>query len=91
MPLLGKAPDAELIEKIEEIVLAHQEVVGIHDLLVHDYGPGRLMISLHAEVPGNGNIYVLHDAVDCIEHELNEKLVVAALSTWTQSPWMIKR
>lgn len=73
-PLLGQAPDPEFIENIEQIVMAHPEVVGIHDLLVHDYGPGRCMISLHAEVPGNGDIYVLHDAIDCIEHELKEKL-----------------
>jgi cation diffusion facilitator family transporter len=73
-PLLGQAPDSEFIRQIEEIVMAHEEVVGIHDLIVHDYGPGRTMISLHGEVPGNGDIYVLHDAIDHIERELREKL-----------------
>jgi divalent metal cation (Fe/Co/Zn/Cd) transporter len=73
-PLLGQAPDSEFIRQIEEIVMAHEEVVGIHDLIVHDYGPGRTMISLHGEVPGNGDIYVLHDAIDHIERELKEKL-----------------
>jgi cation diffusion facilitator family transporter len=73
-PLLGQAPDPELIRQIEEIVLAHKDVVGIHDLVVHDYGPGRVMVSLHGEVPGSGNIYVLHDTIDLIERELNEKL-----------------
>lgn len=73
-PLLGQPPDPELIRQIRDITLAHSEVVGIHDLVVHDYGPGRLMISLHGEVPGDGNIYELHDAIDRIEMELREKL-----------------
>ncbi|MBR6521189.1 MAG: cation transporter [Oscillospiraceae bacterium] len=73
-PLLGKAPDKELVQEIERIILAHEEVVGIHDLMVHDYGPGRLIISVHGEVSGAGDIFKLHDAIDCIEEELNEKL-----------------
>lgn len=73
-PLLGSAPEKEFVEQIEEIVLAHDEVKGIHDLVVHDYGPGRLMISLHAEVPGDHDIFEIHDAIDCIERELNKKL-----------------
>lgn len=73
-PLLGSPPSQELIDRIESIVMAHDEVVGIHDLVVHDYGPGRLMISLHAEVSGDGDIYTLHDAIDGIENELNQEL-----------------
>ena len=73
-PLLGSPPTQELIERIEKIVMAHDEVSGIHDLVVHDYGPGRLMISLHAEVSGDGDIYELHDAIDSIEQELNREL-----------------
>ena len=73
-PLLGKAPDRELVENIEKIILAHPEVIGIHDLMVHDYGPGRLVISVHGEVSGAGDIFKLHDVIDCIEEELNEKL-----------------
>ena len=73
-PLLGQPPSLELIQRIEGIVLAYDQVCGIHDLVVHDYGPGRLMISLHAEVPGNGDIYALHDVIDCIEHQLNREL-----------------
>lgn len=73
-PLLGLAPDKEFVQQIEEIVTAHKEVTGIHDLVVHDYGPGRCMISLHAEVPGDENIFDLHDAIDRIERELHEKL-----------------
>lgn len=73
-PLLGTPPSAEFVAKIEEMVLAHTDVVGIHDLVVHDYGPGRLMISLHAEVDGGGDIFALHDEIDCIERELNDRL-----------------
>ena len=73
-PLLGQAPDPEFVERIEEIVMAHEEVVGIHDLIVHDYGPGRVLISLHAEVPGDGDIFVLHDVIDLIERELEQVL-----------------
>lgn len=73
-PLLGQAPEPEFVAKIEEIVMGHEEVVGIHDLIVHDYGPGRVMISLHAEVPGDGDIFVLHDVIDLIERELEQVL-----------------
>ncbi len=73
-PLLGQAPEPEFVKGIEEIVMAHEEVVGIHDLIVHDYGPGRVMISLHAEVPGDGDIFKLHDTIDVIERELEQKL-----------------
>ena len=73
-PLLGQLPDNSLVQNIEQIVMNYDEIVGIHDLVVHDYGPGRLMISLHAEVPGSGDIYVLHDAIDRAEMELSKKL-----------------
>ncbi len=73
-PLLGTTPDPAFIREIRNIVMGHEEIVGIHDLVVHDYGPGRVMISLHGEVPGNGDVYVLHDAIDEIERELKEKL-----------------
>lgn len=73
-PLLGQAPEEELVKQIEEIVLSHEEICGIHDLLVHDYGPGKLMISLHAEVPAEGNILELHEVVDHTEAELQRKL-----------------
>lgn len=73
-PLLGNPPDPEFVEQIETIVLSYDEIVNIHDLVVHDYGPGRRMITLHAEVPGDGDIFALHDAVDSAEMELAEKL-----------------
>lgn len=73
-PLLGQAPSPEFVEQVEEIVLAREQIIGIHDLVVHDYGPGRRMISLHGEVPGNMNIFELHDVIDCLEDELYKKL-----------------
>lgn len=73
-PLLGQSPDPEFVKEIKELVMQHEEVLGIHDMAVHDYGPGRVMVSLHAEVSGDGNIYELHDLIDRIERELKEKL-----------------
>ncbi len=73
-PLLGQPPEPEYVKKIEQIVMSHEVVCGIHDLIVHDYGPGRQMITLHAEVPSDGNILTIHDEIDLIEMELKEKL-----------------
>ncbi len=73
-PLLGQAPEGEFVQQIDKIVMAHEEICGIHDLVVHDYGPGRRMVSLHAEVPAEGNILEIHDIIDNIENELQEKL-----------------
>ena len=73
-PLLGQPPAPEFVAEVERRVLAHPEIVGIHDLIVHDYGPGRLMITLHAEVPADGDLLALHDAVDTVEHELAETM-----------------
>ena len=73
-PLLGQAPDPELVSKIEELVMSSPAVIGMHDLVVHDYGPGRLMISLHAEVDGRGDIFELHDSIDTVERKLKETL-----------------
>lgn len=78
-PLLGQPPEEEFVQRIEELVMGHPEVSGIHDLIVHDYGPGRLMISLHAEVPAEGDILMLHDVVDNIEHELRNELKCEAV------------
>ena len=73
-PLLGVPPTKEFVEEIRDLVMSHPQVVGIHDLIVHDYGPGRLMISLHAEVSARGDILVIHDEIDNVEKELREKL-----------------
>ena len=73
-PLLGQAPEPEFIEEIQNIVLSRPEIIGIHDLVVHDYGPGHRMVSLHGEVDGSQDIFELHDAIDGVEMELQERL-----------------
>ena len=73
-PLLGQPPTEEFVQQIRDIVMANKTVCGIHDLVVHDYGPGRVMISLHAEVPAHGDILALHDEIDNVEKELHDKL-----------------
>ena len=72
-PLLGQAPDEQFVMDIKRTVMAHEGVVGVHDLMVHNYGPGRLVMSLHAEVPSNEDILRSHDLIDRIERELGEK------------------
>lgn len=78
-PLLGQAPDPEFVQQIEEIVMSYEGVIGIHDLIVHNYGPGRVLISLHAEVPADGDILSLHDMIDLIEHKLRDTLHCSAV------------
>lgn len=78
-PLLGLPPSKELVKGIEEEVLKHKYILAIHDLLVHDYGPGRLMISLHAEVPGNEDIFLLHETIDNAEIALAKKFNCEAI------------
>ena len=75
-PLLGQPPEPEFVERIEQIIMEYEEqgVLGIHDLLVHNYGPGRVMLSVHVEVPSEGDILLLHDIIDTIEHRLAEEL-----------------
>lgn len=69
-PLLGIPANAEFAKNIEQIVLSHEPVSGMHDLVIHDYGPGRVMISLHAEVPGKSNIFDMHKIIDDIENDI---------------------
>ena len=71
-PLLGKAPEPEVIAQIEKIALGYPEILAVHDLVVHDYGPGRLMVSLHAEVSGKDDIYHLHDIIEHAEADINK-------------------
>ena len=73
-PLLGTPPTRDFVESIEKLVMSYPDVLGIHDLLVHDYGPGRCMVSLHAEVDAGGDILVLHDEIDNIERHLQSQL-----------------
>ena len=73
-PLLGTPPSQELVENIEKIVMSHSVIVGMHDLVVHDYGPGRFIISLHAEVPSSIQVFEAHSVIDDIENDLEEAL-----------------
>ncbi len=77
-PLLGQAPDPELVEGIRRTVLAHPEIAGIHDLMVHDYGPGHVMASLHAEVSMDADMAETHDVIDNVERELAAKYHIMA-------------
>jgi len=77
-PLLGKAPDPELVKGIEETVMAHPEISGVHDLMVHDYGPGHVMATLHAEVSMDADMAETHDVIDNIERELGGKFHLLA-------------
>lgn len=73
-PLLGEAPDAELVRQIEEITLSYHGVLGIHDLEVHNYGPGKIFSSIHIEVDAAVDIMISHDLVDNIEKRLRDQL-----------------
>ena len=78
-PLLGIEPDEEFLQQIEDISLSFDEnIVGIHDLMVHDYGPGRKIISLHAEVPADSNMIQIHDVIDNLEKKLSKDLCCMA-------------
>lgn len=73
-PLLGTPPDPELVKEIEKQVLAYDGFLGVHDLIVHNYGPGRSFVSLHVEVPYNTDILRCHEQIDLCEREVGEKL-----------------
>lgn len=73
-PLLGAPPSEETVNEIEKIVKQHPPIVGMHDLVIHDYGPGRMMISLHAEIPSDIDVFKAHCIIDDLENELGEKL-----------------
>ena len=70
-PLLGVAPDKELVNDIERTIMSHPEIVGIHDMVIHNYGPTRFMMSVHAEVPANSDFLKIHDTIDIIERQLS--------------------
>lgn len=73
-PLLGEAPDPEMVKEIEDIANEHEGVLGIHDLVVHNYGPGKVFASLHVEVDAAVDVMVSHDMIDNIEHEVSQQL-----------------
>lgn len=73
-PILGQVPSEELVKGIEDIILAQENIVGVHDLIVHDYGPGRIIASAHAEVPSDMNILEIHDIIDNVEKQISREL-----------------
>lgn len=72
--LLGKAPDPELVKEIESIMLEQKFIFGVHDLIVHDYGPGRIIASAHAEVPNDADIIEVHEIIDLTEKIISKRL-----------------
>lgn len=75
-PLLGEAPDPELVKKIQDMVLSYDNITGVHDLIIHNYGPCRCMASIHAEVPCDISIMEIHEIIDKAEREISEKLKI---------------
>ena len=71
--LLGSPPDPAFIDDIYEFCKGYPQVVGIHDVMVHDYGPGRQIVSFHAEVPSDSDINLAHEEVDQLERDMHEK------------------
>ncbi len=78
-PLLGQRPDKELVDELEKTVLSHPPITGVHDLILHDYGPGRKFLSLHAEVPMDEDILFVHDVVDNVEFEIRDRFGIEAV------------
>lgn len=73
-PLLGEPPDPVLVSNITDMVMSYDNITGIHDLVVHNYGPGRIMASIHAEIPSNIDIMEIHHIIDTAEREISKKL-----------------
>ena len=72
--LLGTPPSPEFVKQIEDMALQYDDIIGVHDMIVHNYGPGRTFVSLHAEVPSDGDIVAIHDTVDNAEREIAKEL-----------------
>lgn len=73
-PLLGEAPDPELVESIHQMVLSYDNILGTHDLIVHNYGPGKCMASIHAEIPSDISVVKIHEIIDKAEREISKYL-----------------
>ncbi len=78
-PLLGRPMSKELADAIDKLALEHENILGIHDLIYHDYGPGRALVSFHAEVPADGNLMETHEMIDHVEREIHEKFGIEAV------------
>lgn len=73
-PLLGQTPDPEFIKKLSEKLTSRKEMIGYHDLIIHDYGPGRIMVTVHGEVAYPIDIMDAHNVIDEIENEIRQEL-----------------
>lgn len=73
-PLLGQPPAQELVDGIKDIMMSEELIIGVHDLIVHDYGPGRIIASAHAEVPSNVDVMLAHDVIDNVEQRIHDEL-----------------
>jgi len=73
-PLLGEAPDQEVVEAIMETISSEPGILGVHDLMVHNYGPGKLFASIHAEVDSRGTLVEVHDMIDKMEKNIKNSL-----------------
>ncbi len=78
-PLLGQSPSPEFVKEINNVVLSSPDILGMHELIVHNYGPGRSVISLHAEMPANKDIMILHESVDTVEKKLKAEFGCQAI------------
>ena len=84
-PLLGEAADPEIARNVEKIVMESDYIVGVHDLIVHNYGAGRWLASLHAEVPSDSDFVAVHEVIDEAEKRVWQRTACIWLSTWTRS------
>lgn len=75
-PLLGEAPDPELVKLINEMVLSYNNILGTHDLIIHNYGPGKCMASIHAEIPSDISVVTIHEIIDKAEREISTALKI---------------
>ncbi|NLY71699.1 MAG: cation transporter [Clostridiales bacterium] len=75
-PLLGRAPDQKLVERIEKIIHSHENVIGCHDLHVHCYGPGKTFASVHIEINADIDPFISHDIIDRIENQIERELKI---------------
>ena len=77
-PVLGEVPDKETVDNLKDIIMAHPEIMGIHDMVIYNYGPGREFTSFHAEVDSRSNIIEIHDVIDIIENEIQARTGIVA-------------
>lgn len=72
--LIGEAPDPELVHNIVDMIMAHPAILGVHDMMLHNYGPNKIFASAHVEVDSSKDIFEMHDHIDNIEREVKENM-----------------